>query len=273
MKSAWHTSLLLSILSFASFQMHAAQVVLTFDVTPTQIYEGRFENGEVRTPIGGTLTPFQITYGFDTEYPWLDTPGTSSTVYVSSLFHQGSSTTTPYTSWLQAPLPLEVTPDWPLYTQVVYGHSITDYDGPAVPRVSWEFMGLNTGMTWFGKNPEVWESTGYNRGISWSEKGPMISRNEFHALNANEVISWLESHKGLTLEGAFNESVTVVKHSNLPSSNSGADSLMYWRSIGVTGDVVLREVSVVPEPASLPLMLFGTMAVVLAVTRGRRRSG
>ncbi|MEY4763569.1 MAG: hypothetical protein RI907_242 [Pseudomonadota bacterium] len=254
---------------------HATPVEVTFNIVNAAQFIGSWVDGAEQRVITSDepLAPFTMVYRFDTENPLLDTPGTSSTVYVSSIFRQGASSTSPYTAWAMGGLPPASQAIWPLETQVQYGHSITDHDGPTVPQPSWENTGLTTGTRWDLTGETTHETYSYSRGIGWSQQGPMIARQDFHALDASEYIAWLQAQVGKTFEGAYNETTghSVVRlvdfgGGKLPSGNP--QDLLSWSSLGVRGDVVLTSVVAIPEPATSALWAMGALGL-LALARRR----
>jgi hypothetical protein len=151
---------------------------------------------------------------------------------------------------------------------------MSSYGDEGVPRPTWEHIGINSGATWQTVDPtqSLWIS--YNRGLNFSTQGSPVLEAEFAPKDGAALVAWLNAQVGKTFVDGFNERhLEMVRKTVFLGGDwtvvGDPDGLLSWDESIVRGDIQIRSVTVVPEPASSVLLGVGLLALVCS--RARRR--
>lgn len=252
-----------------AMQVQAATVELVADVAVTSYQKLNTAQGSFSYDnlLGSIPQHFDFTVRFDT-----DNPLTEETVlalnpllrYVSSTFVVGavggSTSLSPVSASMLAQLPDPQKAVTPMSTVVSVAQTTPEVQPPTQPVAI--FGDFVTGQAWLGDGTADNVPVSYSRGFTFNQQGAVVSSDTLHAMTGDEFVSFLQAHIGQAGFGQYKEAV----NQRIAGSVSG----LFMDLVSLQGDVTLRSVAVVPEPASL--MLMGLGLPLLAWVRRRQQA-
>lgn len=234
----------------AQFQPRQFEWTIRFDLNDPQIGEvlptGRGEEISAHTTFGGVdISPTAYT-------PELLAGKPAEQALIWSYSFAGSSvSTTPV-----APLPPSPV-RFPQY-QTVIGYS------SFVSASDWQFMGDGQAGI-----------TNHKLSLGLLMNGSAQPGYVIQPVTGADFLAYLQGQIGRKQAGAYSESVmewleTDAPLTNSPPLGSVPDSVLKRDGVQISGDAVIRSVTVVPEPATYALMSLGLVGVASMVRRQRR---
>ncbi len=260
------------VLASLSTTAAATTVELEFQITTTW--------KEITTTYGGGRTSisdpsfqpetFTATIRFDLEHPWqrLSQP-VEANASAETSFDPATTffTSSPFTQELRLPPPsgtTEYADTTATYSQYQYG---TFQDADQAMAVVKQ-INITAQQAWQGPDFDGTDRPNvhlYGRQIQFEADGDPLSSKQFTDLTGEDALAFLQTQIGILQRSAFQESSW-----RMTPGATVINPVDHYR-ISYHGDVVLRSVSVVPEPSTLLLMLFGGAMVAAArITRQRR---
>ncbi len=278
------TCLAAAVLAASTFTAQASTVEMVVDVMATNLQQSHLEQGGVVTTNDPSFVPaqFQWLIRFDldqpTVYPVQSTNGTGGEQLTTSTFFQGGETSlTPYSATLIGLVPPGAPVLSPGTTQV-YAESSTR-DLSFFPMAGAQAVNIQTGFAgggaWQAVADGLATTIAYGRSFNFAGAAAPVPNSQFQPMSSQDFVSYLQSKVGQTQVGAFNESITKwVQKTNPPGDviliSDAPDALVAQDGIWISGDVSIRSVAVVPEPATYLLMGLGLALVVVVL--GRRQA-
>lgn len=262
----------LALSSLAAVAAHAEVVEVVMDVTALTRSVGSTVGGVYTEQVdaGFQSQTFTYTVSFDLNdgvvnaaAPFSGNPPGSP--YASGMSALGSfnlltNSATPYTAGLMA-----MAPDRQLtmfdvgfaaYMLAVPDSATTDSPQPVSQNAdfgSFALWALPSG------------STTYSRGVGFHTMGSPMAAQDLQPWTPAEYLSYLQAHTGEVLTGAYSEAYDYNSQS-IFVIGMPLPSVVQHDSVTITGDAVIRSVTVVPEPATYALMGLG-LSLVAAVRR------
>lgn len=256
----------LVVFALSSLTAVAAQaevVEVTWDVTALTRSVGSTVGGVYGEQVDTSFQPqtFSYTVSFDLNSAVINPPAPfavtdpgapyPSGVATSGWFDLLTHSATPFTPGLLASAPDRQSA---LFDANFAGYSLSAPDTSTIsaPEPVLQESRVGTFALW----SMATGTTSYSRGVSFQTMGNPVAAQELQAWTPAEYVAYLQSHTGEVLSGAFveaydfNSQSVFVIGTPLPSVNQ-------HDSITITGDAVIRSVSVVPEPATYALMGVG----------------
>lgn len=280
-KRAWVS---FAVMMLAGFSAHAETVEVVLDVTTTHREVSHLdEQGTLLRADDPFFVPkqFQWVVSFDlaqpTVYPVQTAYGSNGAQLIASTYFQdGTTSLTPYSAALMGAIPADAPVLSPDTTQV--RASLATKNVNWLPMASPQAVDVDAGFagggTWQSVSDGLATTTTYGRGFVFERTIAPVLNKDFHPMSGQEFVAYLQANVGQLYVGAFNESVTRwVQKTNPPGDvilvSNAPDALVAQDGMWVGGDVSIRSVTVVPEPATYGLMGLG-LAGVAAVARRRR---
>ncbi|MFZ2989648.1 PEP-CTERM sorting domain-containing protein [Ideonella sp.] len=189
-----------------------------------------------------------------------------SNVIKSGVFFGGVSTPSPFTASLVATAPES------LVNQMNSGSASYLL---AVPKTATVVAPAAVSQRVFLSVGQFWSSAAgyeqYGRSVSWTTQGAPIAASSLTPWSPDEFVAHWQSLVGQTLDGAYKESYDLSSQS--PYALLGGVTPpppTLHDNVSIYGDVVIRSVTVVPEPSTYLLMGLGLSLV--AVVRRRQQA-
>lgn len=250
--------------------VQARTIEMVADVAVQSYEAGRVADGAAVYDSVAGFAPqhFDLTVRFDMDNPETD----NDLLALSPLLRQALSwfnggagpslSATPFSAGMMASVPPSPDKD-PLVlgSSVVVSLSTPAVQPPTQPlRIAGDFS--SSFGTYIGENGHG-TFYGYDRVISFVHQGDVVSSDSVQPWSGDAYLSYLQSWVGQPGFGQYKEYVYQTTPSN--------DQVPYLEPLRAMGDVTIRSVAVVPEPASVALWGLGAVGLAVAV-RGRRRS-
>lgn len=263
------SSLAALALVWGSASAYATTVEVIMDVTAVSRSEGHLVNGEyvVNPDLGFRSQSFSYALTFDLDNATIIPPDTAafSDKVAYGSFGIVSESATPYTAALRAMTPsTQPSIDMPFagYILSVPAASTVESPVPVSQNVSfnnfamWGALGISSGYSL------------YARSFGFNSTGTPTPANELVGWTPEQFVAHLIAHTGETLKGGYSESYENVVQGDdpLPGSLIETMPVIAHDSVNIHGDVFIRSVTVVPEPATYALMGLG-LSLVAAVRR------
>lgn len=241
--------------ALCAMQVQAATVELVADVAVTSYQKLNTAQGSVLYDnlLGSIPQHFDFTVRFDTDNPLRqETDLTLNPLlrYASSAFIGGdgvSISLSPVSASMQAQLPDPQKASTIMLPSVTVTQTTPEVQPPTQPVAI--FGAFSTGQAWLGDGTADNVPVSYSRGFTFNQQGAVVSSDTLHAMTGDEFVSFLQAHIGQAGFGQYKE----VVNQRIAGSVSG----LFMDLVSLQGDVTLRSVAVVPEPASLMLMGLG----------------
>lgn len=258
-------------LSFVAIGAQAKVVQIVVDVIAQSRQLSSFDQqtGFWSYSTDPTFAPqqFEFTAQFDLDNPSVDNPrlanSNGTSVLWGSVMYTGgagaSTLPTPFTAGLLSGFPPAETAVWPLFTQAIQNQMTPTSESGVLQPVS-ASADFNTIAMWqtFGELQNTWT---YGRSISFKLPTTPLSNAEFRAWSDDEFVASLQASVGVMNMNTFSEmAYQGVAQTWMPDFSGN--------KVEILGDVVLRSVSVVPEPSTSLLLGLGLVTLVAA-----RRTG
>lgn len=248
-----------SLIAFAVFTCgaHAATVQLSFTISDLKAQVGTYDGTEVHwqdaSGVAGPTT-FDFTVRFE-----LDNPMVSTSFVDWPVVEHGRS-------FREA-----------VVSETFYTVNHKDLLGPAATFTTWVSHGWTEPGSSVSFDARVvasesyrWDSTrqvNYSRGLHWDLPAPAESSADF---DSDAFLALLRSQIGTTFTSAFSEGSSIVTYDRPLGSDAAV--VTAWQGGRRVGNVTLRSVSFVPEPATWMLSGLGLLAAA-GVARARVRRG
>lgn len=262
----------LALSSLAAVAAHAEVVEVVMDVTALTRSVGSTVGGVYveQVDAGFQSQTFSYTVSFDLNdgvfnpvAPFSgNAPGSPYASGVSTIgsFTPLTNLTTPYTAGLMAMAPDRQTATlearFAAYMLALPNGTTTDSPQPVSQNVDFGSFAM-----WLSPSG----TTTYSHGVGFHTMGSPIAEQDLQPWTPAEYLSYLQAHTGAVLSGAYSEAYDYNSQSIFVIGAPFPSAAQHDR-VSITGDAVIRSVSVVPEPATYLLMGLG-LSLVAAVRR------
>lgn len=238
-----------------AMQAQAVTVELVADVAVTSYQKLNTAQGQVSYDnlLASVPQHFDFTVRFDTDNPILEESDLTLNPllrYASSAFIGGdgvSISLSPASASMQAQLPDPQKAVTIMLPSVTVTQTTPEVQPPTQPVAI--YGALSTGQAWLGDGTADNPPVSYSRGFTFNQQGAVVSSDTLHAMTGDEFVSFLQAHVGQARFGHYTEAVNQSFTNSVPG--------LFLDLVNLQGDVTLRSVTVVPEPASLMLMGLG----------------
>ena len=274
----WRTAALCVAVGLSTTAAHADVVQVVFDVTAhtrelIQMSRDLPELSTYERDRTFAPEPFQFTVQFDLDNPSIRAvgPGNSNSgeiLWGYAVYNGGagaSTSATPFTEGLLSGFPPAESATQPLFTQVVQNQTTPrSIFYPTAPQVVTADVVFGTSATWSSLDNDVQNTWNYGRGLSLTLPTSKVSNSNFHLWTGQEFVDALLATVGVVRTDAFHEG--MFQSVTEPGASPWTDPYQATK-VAITGDVVLRSVTVVPEPSSAVLMGMGLGVLMVGLRR------
>jgi len=257
------------VVAVSSLCAHAQTVMVTMDVTANARTIGHVVNGTytVSNDTGFLPATFSYAESFNLKIDGaLSAPSLSERNVIESGFFSGrGSAPSPFTASLVTTAPAS------LVNQMNSGYAgyllfVPKTATAVAPAAVSQQAFLSTGLFW--SSAAGYEQ--YGRSVSWTTQGAPIAASSLTPWSPDEFLAHWQSLVGQTLVGAYKESYDLSSQSPYAPLGGGTPlPPALHDNVAILGDVVIRSVTVVPEPSTCLLMGLGLSLMAAACRRGQ----
>ncbi len=254
------------VVALANQCVHAQSVMVTMDVMAKSRAVGHVVNGTYTVTDDAGFVPETFSYsesfGLRRDGALFAPSLSASNVVQSGLFYGAVTTPSPFAASLVATAP------WNVSVLINNGYAgyllfVPKTATVVAPAAVSQRAFLSVGLSW--SSEAGYEQ--YGRSVSWETQGAPIAASSLAPWSPDEFVAHWQSLVGQTLVGAYKESYDLSSQS--PYALLGGVTPpppTLHDNVSIYGDVVIRSVTVVPEPATYLLMGLG-LSLVAAVRR------